>query len=181
VLKGAAVLLMAAGSIAAVVAVGGSAPNRPRLLRAPNAALAHSTRTYPDCPARTGAGAYDTTLSSSSGQPRSTVTVSGPLPVVAENGVDVGQTSNEVDVYWNLNFEKWWSALGPSPLASIAGSAVRFLGKQDVAKLCTYRVQVDIPSVAPGTYPIEVLYQGPDRGGRSGASFAPVNFQVKRG
>src|SRR5919204_2166695 len=167
---------MAAGSIAAVVAVGGSAPNRPRLLRAPNAAVAHSTRTYPDCPARTGAGAYDTTLNSSSGQPRSTVTVSGPLPVVAENGVDVGQTSNEVDVYWNLNFEKWWSALGPSPLASIAGSAVRFLGKQDVAKLCTYRVQVDIPSVAPGTYPIEVLYHGPDRGGGSGDRASPAIF-----
>jgi hypothetical protein len=58
---------------------------------------------------------------------------------------------------------------------------VKFLGKQDVAKLCTYQVQVDIPSVAPGTYPIEVLYQGPDRGGPSGASFAPVSFQVTRG
>jgi hypothetical protein len=100
---------------------------------------------------------------------------------VAENGVDVGQTANEVDVYWNLSFDKWWSALGPSPLASAAGSPVKFLGKQDVAKLCAYQVQVDIPSVAPGRYPIEVLYQGPDRGGLSGASFVPVNFQVKRG
>jgi hypothetical protein len=109
------------------------------------------------------------------------VTVSGSLPVIAENGADVGQTSNEVDVYWNLDYDKWWSALGASPLASVAGSPVKLLGKQDVAKLCRYQVQVEIPRVALGGYPIEVLYRGPDQGGPSGASFAPVDFQVLGG
>jgi len=177
-----AVAAVGAGSVAAWQAFQGSAPNRPRILRARNAAPTYSAiSTPPDCPARTGSGAYDTTLSPASGPPGSTVTVTGSLPVIAEDGADVGQTSNEVDVYWNLDFDNWWSALGPSPSASVAGSPVKFLGKQDVAKLCTYQVQVEIPSVAPGAYPIEVLYQGPDQAGPSVASFARVDFQVVGG
>ena len=97
-----------------------------------------------------------------------------------ENGTYGGQTSTEVDVYWNLNFDKWWSVLGnsPSPLASVTGTPVKLLGKQAVATLCTYQVQVEIPAVPPGAYPIEVLYEGPTRGGPSFASFAPTKFQV---
>jgi hypothetical protein len=110
----------------------------------------------------------------------STVAVSGPLPVMRENGTYGGQTSTEVDVYWNLNFDKWWSVLGnsPSPLASVTGTPVKLLGKQGVATLCTYQVHVEIPAVPPGTYPIEVLYQGPASSGPSFASFAPTKFQV---
>jgi hypothetical protein len=132
------------------------------------------------CPARSGTGAYDTTLRPSSGTSGSTVAVSGPLPVMRENGTYVGQTSTEVDVYWNLSFDKWWSVLGksPSPFASVTGTPVKLLGKQAVATLCAYRVQVEIPAVPPGAYPIEVLYQGPDNGGPSFASFAPTKLQV---
>ena len=126
-----------------------------------------------------GTQAYDTTLRPSSGTSGSTVTVSGTLPVVAENGAKIGQTATEVDVYWNLDFKNWSSALGHSPLPSVAGSRVRLLGRQDVAKLRTYKVRVEIPTaVPPGAYPIEVLYQRPDRGGPSVASFAPATFQV---
>jgi hypothetical protein len=149
-----------------------------------NVALTVSTTTpAPDCPARTGTDAYDTTITPRSGPPGSTVTVSGPLPVISEDGTDVGQTASEVDVYWNLDFDKWWSVLGnsPSPLASVAGSPVKFLGSQDVSKLCAYQVQVTVPAVPPGTYPIEVLDQGPDVGGPSFASFAPTDFQVVAG
>ena len=176
------VVALGAGSVAAWQAFQGSPPNGPRILRARKAAPTDSTiATRPDCPARTGSGAYDTTLSPASGPPGSAVTVSGSLPVIAEDGADVGQTSNEVDVYWNLDYDKWWSALGASPFASVGGAPVKFLGKQDVAELCTYQVQVEIPRVAPGAYPIEVLYQGPDQGGPGFASFAPVDFQVVGG
>src|SRR6476661_9557719 len=93
------------------------------------------------CPARTGTGAYDTTLRPSSGRSGSTVAVSGPLPVTRENGTYGGQTATEVDVYWNLNFDKWWSVLGnsPSPVASVTGAPVKLLGKQSIATLCTTR------------------------------------------
>jgi hypothetical protein len=124
---------------------------------------------------------YDTALRPSSGPSGSTVTVSGTLPVVSENGAHIGQTATEVSVYWNLDFKKWWSALGRSPLPSSVGSPVRLLGRQDVAKIRTYQVRVKIPSAPPGRYPIEVLYSGPDSGGPSFASFAPTTFQVTGG
>jgi hypothetical protein len=132
---------------------------------------------HPSCPVRTGHGAYDTSLSPSTGPPGTTVTVSGPLPVVNEAGRDVGQTATTIDAYWNLDFAKWWSALGPSPLGSVAASPVQHLGKQDVTQLCRYRVRVEIPSVRPGTYPIEVLYGH----SKNRASFAPADFRVTSG
>jgi hypothetical protein len=161
-----ALATMAAGSFAAVNAFQSRSPE----------ASAKPGR----CPARTGTGAYDTTLRPTFGMSGSTVAVSGPLPVMRENGAYGGQTSTEVDVYWNLNFDKWWSVLGksPSPWASVTGTPVKLLGKRAVATLCTYQVQVEILAVPPGAYPIEVLYQGPDTGGPSFASFAPTKFQV---
>ena len=177
-----AALVVGAGAAAVRVAFQGSAKaHGPRIVRASNVALTvSSTTAVMNCTARYGAGAYNTGLSPASGPPGSTVTVSGPLAVTSEDGSNVGQTATEVDVYWNLNFDEWWSVLGnsPSPVASVAGSPVHLLGTQDVSKLCTYQVQVRIPSVAPGTYPIEVLYRGPDQGGPSFASFAPADFQV---
>ena len=133
------------------------------------------------CSVLAGPGAYDSDVRPSSGPAGSTITVSGRLPVVNEAGQDVGQTANRVDVYWNLAFRKWWTALGPSPLASVPGSAVKLLGKQGVANRCTYRIKIEIPSVPPGRYPIEVLSQAPDKGGPSTASFAPANFEVTGG
>jgi len=105
--------------------------------------------------------------------------VSGQLPVLAEDGSYAGQTATRVDVYWNLDFERWWSVLGssPSPAAAVAGSPVEQLGTEDVALLCTYRVEVVVPSVEPGAYPIEVL-SGNSEGT---ASFAPVDFRVTNG
>jgi hypothetical protein len=52
------------------------------------------------------------------------------------------------------------------------------IGKQAVATRCTYQVQVEIPAVPRGAYPVEVLYQGPASGGPSVASFAPTKLQV---
>jgi hypothetical protein len=185
-----AVIVVGAGAAAAWVAFQGDvSAHGPNIVRALNVALTSpATTAATSCPARTGAGAYDTTLNPTSGPPGSTVTVSGPLPVISEDGTNVGQTATEVDLYWNLNFDKWWSVLGnsPSPLPSVAGSPVKLLGTQDVSKLCTYQVQVKIPPVAPGTYPIEVLNQGPGHeapsgGGTTFASFAPTEFHVTGG
>jgi hypothetical protein len=185
-----AALVVGVGAAAAWVVFQGSAnAHEPRIVRASNVALTVSSTTpVTNCTARYGAGAYNTGLSPASGSPGSTVTVSGPLAVTSEDGSNLGQTATEVDVYWNLNFDKWWSVLGnsPSPLPSVPGSPVQLLGTQDVSKLCTYQVQVTIPSVAPGTYPIEVLYQAPGQeapsgGGTTFASFAPAYFQVTGG
>ena len=133
--------------------------------------------TAPAFPTRTGAGAYDTTLSPSAGPPGSTVTLSGHLPVIEEDGSYAGQTAARVDAYWNLDFKKWWTALTSAPLPSVPNSPVRHLGSQDVSHLCTYRVRVTIPSVAPGRYPVDVLFGT----GKSRAGFAPESFRVRAG
>jgi hypothetical protein len=182
-----AAIVVGAGVAAAWVAFqGGANGHGPRIVRASNVALTvSSTTSVTNCPARYGAGVYNTGLSPTSGPPGSTVTVTGPLPVTSEDGSNVGQTATEVDVYWNLNFDNWWSVLGnsPSPSPSVTGSPVKLLGTQDVSKTCTYQVQIKIPSVPQGTYPIEVLYQAPGHEPPSGdgttfASFAPTDFQV---
>ena len=172
-------LVMAAALVAAVEAGRGNASaGRPIALQPPPA----SRTAAPDCSVPTGSGVFDTHLSSSSGPAGSTVTVSGMLPVVSEDGRDVGQNSTAVLVYWNLDFDHWPSIASPSPATAVSGTPVQQLGTQNVANSCTYQVQVTIPSVPAGTYPIEVLYEGPDTsGGWSGASFGPVNYQVTPG
>lgn len=144
-------------------------------LRIPDEKSAHSTQRV--CRALSGSGAYDTTVSSSTGRPGSTVTVSGPLGVIDEDGTYGGQTATRVDAYWNLDFAKWWSVLTASPSPSVLGSPIRHLGRQDVANRCGYRLRLRVPSARPGRYPIEVLYG--DSKGR--ASFAPVEFRVTSG
>jgi hypothetical protein len=153
-------------------------------VRAANAELArlqlpHAKQTTvpPVCPVQSGDGAYATGLSRSAGPPGSTVTVSGALGVLDEDGTYGGQTAKDADAYWNLDFRKWWSVLGPKPLAAVPGSPVENLGRQDVARHCRYRIRVTIPSVPPGSYSIEVL----SGVGKSEASFAPVSFRVTRG
>jgi hypothetical protein len=131
----------------------------------------------PVCPARSGRHAYDTTLNRSSGPPGSVVTVSGHLPVLGEDGSYSGQTAKRVEAYWNLDFDKWYSALTGSPSPSIAGSPVRLLGRQGVAGSCRYAMLVRIPAVRSGRYPIEVLLGT----GKSQSSFAPVTFRVTAG
>jgi hypothetical protein len=90
-------MVVGAGSIGALEAFNSTGQKAPRDF--PSFKVA-ATAAPPDCPALTGAGVYNTTLSPSFGPPDTTVTVSGALPVVSENGIDVGQTATEVDVYW---------------------------------------------------------------------------------
>jgi hypothetical protein len=145
-------------------------------LMLPHSIMPPKATKVPNCPRPSGTGYYDSTAHPASGPAGTTVTVSGRLPVLTENGTDTGQTSTEVAAYWNLDFDHWPSITNTSPVAAVAGSPVTFLGTQNVSKVCGYRVRVTIPTVAPGRYPIEVLF-GDVNGG---ASFAPVEFRVTR-
>ncbi|HET8751626.1 MAG TPA: hypothetical protein VFM43_03770 [Gaiellaceae bacterium] len=147
-------------------------------------ATARSTTAAPVCPALTGPGTYDTHVSPSAGPAGTTVTVSGAVPGLDERGNVAGQTATEVFAYWNLDLDAWTSVF-TSPVAAVGGSAVQLLATQDVAARCSYRTEVTIPSAAPGTYPIEVLYRWqpgyPDGSGWGEASFAPASFRVTAG
>lgn len=176
------VLFVAAASIAGIEASRASAAKFPSALHFSKAAAATQLKsTATDCPAHWGAGAYDATLSSSSGPPGSTVTVSGPLPVTDESGAYVGSITTEVIAYWNLDLDNWGTAFTSplSPTAAVAGSAVQLLGTQDVAGVCNYAFQIKIPSsVAPGTYPIQPIGEASGAWGVLTYPLGPVNYQV---
>jgi hypothetical protein len=134
-------------------------------LRLPDAQPA-SAKAPVKCPKLTGTRYYDTSVRPSSGPVGTNVVVSGRLPA-----------SSSVTAYWNLDFAHWPTISTPAPEAAAAGWPVHFVGMRNVAGECSYRLRVKIPAVAPGRYPIEVLYGT----ARFGASFAPVEFRVTSG
>jgi hypothetical protein len=117
------------------------------------------------CQEPTGAGYYDTSLRPSSGPPGTMVVLSGRMP-----------TSSTVVTYGNLDFAHWPSLTSSAPRAAAEGSPVALLGVREVRGRCKYRVRLAIPSVRPGSYPLEVLYGNAG----FGASFTPVHFRVTR-
>jgi hypothetical protein len=83
----------------------------------------------------------------------------------------------QVNVWWNLDPDAWESVAGqpsPFPTPSLPGS-VLLLSSAEIAGSCTYEIQVTIPDVPPGTYPVVVV--GAYAGG-TGVEFGSVDFQV---
>lgn len=185
-------LVLAAGAVAAVEAFNGT--TQKALAGIPSfkaAATVSTTDTQHKCPAlsRTdnnddSTNPYIPVLSPSSGPAGSTVTISGPLPVVDEAGTYVGPGNPNISVYWNLDLDHWTSILTSpnSPTASVTGSPVQHLGTQQVTGgACNFQIQVTIPSVAPGTYPIQLLGEWSGATGATTGPFPPVNYQVTAG
>lgn len=156
-------LLALAVSVPAVAAACGSGK---RLARCP-------------APPANEANAYLPKLSSSSGLPGSTVSISARLPLFDKAGKYAGPGTPDISAYWNLDLDHWTSILTTpkAPSASIARAPVEYLGTHHVTGGCNFRMQVKIPSVRPGEYPLVFLYK--DSG--STAANGPVNFRVTAG
>jgi hypothetical protein len=172
-------LVVAAAAVAGIEASRASAAKFPSALHVSKTAATQAQ--HPQCAANAKLTSFIPSLSSSSGSPGSTITVSGPLPVLDESGTLVGQTASEVIAYWNLDLNHWETALTAplSPTAAVAGSAVQLLGTQDVASVCNYSFQIRIPSSVPsGTYPIQLLTEASDETGVTTGPMPPVNVQV---
>jgi hypothetical protein len=123
--------------------------------------------------------AYDPHVAPSSGTPGGEWVLIGEVPHGAGNeGGFPADPTTWIEVWWNLDpgDDAWSSALpgGEEPIAARPGSGVHNLGRMEVADSCTYWVSFAVPLAEPGTYPIVVLYGGPD-----GASASePVFFEV---
>jgi hypothetical protein len=173
-------LLVAAASVAGIEASRANAAKFPSALHFSKTAATQSN-THPQCANNANITDFTPTLSAPSSSAGSTITVSGPLPVLDEAGTPVGQTANEVIAYWNLDLNNWESALTSpvTPSAAVAGSDVQLLGTANVAAVCNYSFQVQIPeSTAPGTYPIQLLIESSDETGVTTGPMPPVNVQV---
>lgn len=185
-----AVTTVTAGAVAAVLAVHGSAPKARAAIPSFDVAATYSTTGAQQgrCPVpkrRTpdGPSPYAPVLSDSAGPSDSTVTASAPLPVVDEAGDYVGPGNPHITAYLNLDFDHWDSVLrsDESPVAASAGVPVEDLGTHRVDGGCTFRMQITIPAVPPGRYPMVFLYRYPDPNGGYGFDAIPVQFQVTAG
>jgi hypothetical protein len=109
--------------------------------------------TPPDCPP-VGEGEYRIELSESSGAPGSTIEVTGPTPIYAEDG-SYREPSGEIQLWWNANPDEWESVLpgGQEPVPDEPGE-VLLVGTAQLAGTCTFRTSFTVPDVPPGDYTI---------------------------
>lgn len=100
-------------------------------------------------------------VSAARGAPGTQVTLNGTFALYDETGkLDLAVPTVRLDVWWNLDPDHWWTALTPAgPRAAGTGKVVR-LERTAVPRSmpCTYRLTVTVPQVAPGAYPLTILY-----------------------
>jgi hypothetical protein len=122
--------------------------------------------------------AYAPEVAPDFGSPGTEATVSGEVPHGEgnEGGLPADPTT-WIEVWWNLDGgdDAWASALpgGEEPIPARPGPALR-LGRVGVSGSCTYELTFTVPQAQPDTYPIVVLYGGPDGAG----AFKPAHFEV---
>jgi hypothetical protein len=120
---------------------------------------------------------YVPKLSPTHGSAGTRAVITGTLPLYGENGKLDASVTTKLVGWWNLSFAHWGSVAGqpPKPVPAQPGPVFRILAVSVPApNPCTYRLVVRVPSVAEGTYPIDIL----DSGGRSVGSFAPITFTI---
>jgi streptogramin lyase len=105
-------------------------------------------------------GAYQASLSRTSGPPGAPVAVTGSVPLYGEDGA-FGPTKR-IEVWWNADPFKAWAVRRSEP-SPVAPGPVFFLGQQDVMWRCTFRFEFRVPRVPPGEYTVVTQY-GDDTG-----------------
>jgi hypothetical protein len=80
----------------------------------------------------------------------------------------------EIQVWWNLDPDIWYSVFLPTPSPAGPGTA-QLLGGADVSGLCSYEVAITIPNVPVGEYGLVVVYFTPEG---AAAAFPGVDFRV---
>jgi hypothetical protein len=129
-----------------------------------------------DCPSRTS---YEPELTPAAGPPGTSVEVSGPIATGGSEGGGWGSPTTRVEAWWNLKPAGFASALTADPIAAGPGP-VESMGSWFADGGCTYTISVRVPDheqVSPGTYPVVLLFSGPDVGGTSYTAQS-VSFEV---
>lgn len=126
--------------------------------------------TPPDCPP-VGEGGYRIELSESSGPPGSTVEVSGPTPIYAEDG-SYRPPDGEIQLWLNADPEAWHSVLpgGDEPVPDKPGE-VRLLGTAQLAGTCAFSTTFTVPDFPAGSYLIVPVNFGGEDKDRFSATF----------
>ncbi len=112
-----------------------------------------ASSTPPDCPT-VSEGGYQIELSETSGTPGSSVEVSGPTPLYAEDG-SYRPPDSEIQLWWNADPDEWESVLpgGQEPVAERPGDVV-LIGTAQLAGTCTFSTTFTVPDSPAGSYRI---------------------------
>lgn len=120
---------------------------------------------------------YPPEVSPTSGPSGSRATVVGELPhgVGSKGGFPADPTTT-VEAWWNLDPERWSSALpgGEEPVPAGPGPVLRLGAIDDAATRCGYHIPFTVPDVPAGLHPVVVISGGEESWGPSEA----VSFEV---
>jgi hypothetical protein len=120
---------------------------------------------------------YRPEVSPASGPSGSRATVVGELPhgVGAEGGHPADPTTT-VEAWWNLDPERWSSALpgGQEPVPAGAGPVLRLGAIGDAGTRCAYDIPFTVPDAPAGPHPVVVIAGGEESWG----PFEMVPFEV---
>jgi hypothetical protein len=119
-----------------------------------------------DCPTRTS---YQPEILPTSGPPRTSVEVSGAIATGGNEGGGWGSPTTRIEAWWNLKPSEFGSVLVGNPMPAGPGP-VESLGDWFADGGCGYAISFQVPAhedVSPGTYPVVLLFSGPDVGGPS--------------
>lgn len=111
-----------------------------------------------------------TTVSASSGPVGTTVTVSGPVYYLNEDGDLWVPQGKAIQVWWGLDPVNWADATPPA-LAAAQGqtpvdtaSGGHLVGQYGLNGACSFAAGFAVPDVKAGTYPVSVLVVAPTGG-----------------
>jgi hypothetical protein len=138
---------------------GSSSPSRGLVDRAQQEL---DTLQLPPACAAPATGGYGVILTTDTGSPGDSITVSGPVPFQREDGSFDTTGDGQMIAWWNARPSDWeylssFSTTQPSP--AVTGERVVRLGDAGM-DACTFSIAFTIPEIPPGDYPIVVLQEG---------------------
>jgi hypothetical protein len=119
----------------------------------------------PNCPPQ---ASYEPEVAPAAGPPGTMVEVTGAIATGGSEGGGWGSPTTRVQAWWNLKPAGIGSPLTGDPVAAGPGP-VEPVGSWFADGGCRYDISFRVPTeeVAPGAYPVVLLFSGPDVGGPS--------------
>ena len=102
------------------------------------------------------------------------VTLSGPVPLLGEDGNYDG-TDDQIDFWWNVDPDRWDTAMpGGDPPETAAAGTSSFLGSEELGDSCRFEFVFEVPDTEPGDYSVIGLTIG----GGGGALYDAAQFHL---
>lgn len=112
-------------------------------------------------------------LGATSASPGDALTAVGSFGVFDPAGQREPVSVGTVDLWWDLDFDVWWSALTPAPVA-VSGGAPERVATASTAGQCQFALPFSVPRVATGSYGVLAIA----RNGMAAECYGPALVDV---